>query len=337
MPSPQSVFLVGAGYIGRNVLDQLLAAKHPVTTLVRRPEQASCLEGVGAKTVLGTLSDLQLLATQAAQHEVTINTASADDLPSVEAILSGVRQRVDAGQPSTYIHTSGTGALEDAALGMHKNEKIYRDDLPGDIDAIAPTSMHRHVDMPVIQAAREFGNRAKVVIILPPLVYGVNPAHRRHSFALTSLVRFSLKHGFAGYVGEGRNVWSVIHVRDLARAYMTILAYIQESAPTILQENPYFFVENGCEVSMLEAAESLGRILYDMGEIRIPEVQAFAESDYEDVVGPMTPRGFGCNSRSRSIRLQKLGWEPREKDIWTSWREPEVPSIVAALYSSSGQ
>lgn len=335
MSSPPSVFLVGAGYIGQNVLDELLAAKYPVTTLVRRPEQATLFEKAGAKTVLGTLSDLELLTAQSAQHEITINTASCDDLPSVEAILAGVRQRVHAGQPSIYLHTSGTGALEDGALGMYKNSKIYRDDIPGDIEAIPPTSMHRHVDIPIAKAAQEFGEKAKVVIILPPLVYGLNPAHNRHTFALTALVNFSLKHGFAGYVGEGRNVWSVVHVRDLGRAYMTLLAYIEKSAPKTFLENPYFFAESGSEVEMHEVAENLGRSLYGIGKIQNPKVQTFNESDYADVFGPLTPVGLGCNSRSRAIRLQQLGWKPNEKDFWTSLKEDEVPSIVAALDSAS--
>ena len=167
-----------------------------------RPEQASLFEKAGAKPVLGTLGDLELLTTQTAHHEITINTASCDDLPSVEAILSGVRQRVHAGQPSIYIHTSGTGVLMDGALGMHKNNTIYRDDVPGDIDALAPISMHPTSIFPIVQASHEFGDKAKIVIILPPLVYGLNPAHKRHSFALASLVRFTLKHGFSGYVGE---------------------------------------------------------------------------------------------------------------------------------------
>jgi nucleoside-diphosphate-sugar epimerase len=336
MSSLQSVFLVGPGYIGQGILDQLLAAKHPVTTLVRRSEQASIFEKAGAKIVLGTLSDLELLTKQTAQHDITINTASCDDLPSVEAILAGVRQRVQAGLPVTYIHTSGTGAFEDGAMGMSKNSKIYRDDEPGDIDAIAPTSMHRHVDIPIVQAAKQFGEKAKIVIILPPLVYGFNPAHKRHSFALTYLVRFALKRGFAGYVGEGRNVWSVVHIDDLVHAYMMLLAYVEKSAPTTILENPYFFAENGSEVSMGEVGEHVGQILHGIGKIQNPKAQTFTESDYDDVFGPMTPVAFGCNSRSRAIRLQELGWVAKAKDIWTSWKEDEIPSIVAELESASG-
>jgi nucleoside-diphosphate-sugar epimerase len=335
MTSSPSIFLVGAGYIGQNVLDELLATQHSVTTLVRRPEQASIYEKVGSKTVLGTLSDYELLKSQAAQHEVTINTASCDDLPSVEAILAGVRQRVSAGLPSIYIHTGGAGSLEDGALGMYKSSKIYRDDIPQDINAIPPTSMHRHVDIPIIQAAQEFKDKAKIVIILPPLVYGLNQAHKRHSLAQPALVRFALKHGFAGYVGEGHNVWSVVHVKDLGRAYITLLAHIQNSTAATFLENPYFFADNGSEIAMREGAEHISQFLYKIGKIQSPNTQSFTESDYNDVFGPMTPVGLGCNSRSRGVRLRDLGWEPKEKDIWTSWEEEELQSVVEAIEAAS--
>ncbi|PGG96404.1 hypothetical protein AJ79_09599 [Helicocarpus griseus UAMH5409] len=331
--APQSIFLVGAGYVGQNVFDQLLAAKYPVTVFVRRQEQASIFEKAGAKTVLGTLSDLELLTKQAALHEITINTASSDDLPSVEAILSGVRQRVHAGLPSIYIHTSGSGALDDGAIGMHKDGKAYGDDVPGDIDALPPASIHRHVDIPIVQAAHDFGEKAKIAIILPPLVYGVDRVHKRNSFVLPILVRFTLKHGFAGHVGEGRNVWSVIHVKDLARAYMTMLAYVEKSAPATILENPYFFAENGSEVSMREVAEMLSQVLFEAGKIKGPKVQTFTEADYADILGPMTPV-LGCNARTRTIRLRELGWEPKEKDVWTTWKEEEVPAMLAAMDSA---
>jgi nucleoside-diphosphate-sugar epimerase len=333
MASSQSIFLVGAGYIGHNVFDQLLAANRAVTIFVRRPDQAALFEKAGAKTVLGTLSDLELLTAQAAQHEITINTASCDDLPSVEAILSGVRQRVHAGLPTIYLHTSGAGVLDDGALGKYKTDKIYRDDAPEDIDNLSPTAIHRHVDVPIVQAAREFGDKAKIVILLPPLVYGVNAAHKRHSFVLANVVRHALKRGFAGYVGDGQNVWSVVHVKDLARAYITLLAYIEKSAPSTFVENPYFFAEDGSEVSMLEVAEVVAQALHETGKIQGPNRHSFSESDYADVFGPLTEI-LGCNSRNRAVRLRELGWEPKEKNALTTWKEEEIPSIVEALESA---
>ena len=43
----------------------------------------------------------------------------------------------------------------------------------------------------------------------------------------------------------------------------------------------------------------------------------------------LTPAVIGLNSRSRAVRLRKVGWEPREKDIWESFREDELPAILA--------
>jgi hypothetical protein len=80
----------------------------------------------------------------------------------------GVRQRVHAGLPTIYLHTSEAGVLDDGALGKYKTDKIYRDDAPGDIDNLSPTAMHRHVDVPIVQAARELiGDKAKIVILIP--------------------------------------------------------------------------------------------------------------------------------------------------------------------------
>ncbi|KAJ5934364.1 hypothetical protein N7466_003911 [Penicillium verhagenii] len=328
MVSRPTVFLIGAGYIGLNVLDELLTAEYPVTVLTRHPEQASVLAERNVKPVLGSLSDVELLTDQTAKHTITINTASCDDLPSVQAILAGIRQRVAAGTPAIYIHTSGGGVLEDGALGMNKSEKIYHDNQPEEIESLPSTSMHRHVDIPIAQAAREFGDRAKIAVILPPLVYGLNPVHKRHSIALPALVRFALKRGFAGYVGAGHNVWSLVHVRDLGRAYLTLLGFVESSSPAVILENPYFFAENGSESSLLELASHVSQVLYEAGKLESPVAHTFAESDYDDVFGPMTGRGFGCNSRSRSVRLQALGWKPTERDIWTSLKEEEIPALL---------
>jgi len=60
-------------------------------------------------------------------------------------------------------------------------------------------------------------------------------------------VRFALKHGYAGHVGKGLSVWSEIHVFDLARAYVTLLHWLEDTDAAKVLENPYFFCENGHE------------------------------------------------------------------------------------------
>jgi nucleoside-diphosphate-sugar epimerase len=61
------VFLTGAsGWVGSAVAEDLLAAGHQVTGLVRNAEKAQALVALGAQVVTGTLDDHQLLHNGAA-------------------------------------------------------------------------------------------------------------------------------------------------------------------------------------------------------------------------------------------------------------------------------
>jgi len=44
--------------------------------------------------------------------------------------------------------------------------------------------------------------------------------------------------------------------------------------------------------------------------------------------GEHTGPAIGLNSRSRAIRLRELGWQPKEKGIWESFHEDELPVII---------
>ncbi|ORY01295.1 hypothetical protein BCR34DRAFT_606010 [Clohesyomyces aquaticus] len=329
MATHKSVLILGAGLIGRHVIDLLLASGLSVTAYVRHTELAATLEALGASTVLGTLEDHDSITAQVAQHNVTINTTSSDDISSVQAILSGIRQRISQGLHSTFIHTSGTGVLVDDAKGRYKSDMVYRDDDPKDIDALPPTAMHRDVDLAIVHAAHEFGEKARIAIIIPPVIYGFNPAHNRLSMAFPRLVRFALKHGYSGHVGEGLNVWGAVHVADLAQAYLTLISGLEALEPSALVANPYFFVDNGHEISWREVAEHVGRILYKMGKISSPDVRTFDPAGYADLFGPMTEKAAGGNARAYGVRLRKMGWEANAKGVWESLEEDEIPYIIA--------
>ncbi|KAF2680732.1 hypothetical protein K458DRAFT_421083 [Lentithecium fluviatile CBS 122367] len=211
---------------------------------------------------------------------------------------------------------------------MYRSDVIYSDDDPAGIDNLPPGALHRNVDLLIVQASRELGRKARIVVLIPPVVYGFIPAHKRISMGLPSLVRFALKHGYSGRIGEGRNVWSGVHVADLGRAYMTLIDKLDSAAP-YPWENSYFFVDNGEEFSWAEAAENVGRILHMLGKISSPESHLFEQSKLGDVFGPYTVSVAGGNARCRSVRLPQLGWVPREKSIWASMEEDEIPYMVS--------
>ena len=57
----------------------------------------SLFGALGIRTVKGDLDDRHLIANLAAENDVVFHTATADHLPSAEAILEGVKQRAADG------------------------------------------------------------------------------------------------------------------------------------------------------------------------------------------------------------------------------------------------
>ena len=324
----KSVFLIGPGFIGREVLDRLLAEDYKVTTLTRRESYATELQQSGAKTVLASLDDRDTIINQTLASDVVIHTATADHLPSVEAVIAGIDQRANEGKQTIFIHTSGTSLLSDDAKGNYKGDKVFQDDHPEDIDALPDSASHRLIDLAIIRAREKLGTKAKLVLMIPPLIYGANSKYKRLTIQLPTLTRFALKHGYAGHVGKGTSVWSEIHVFDLARAYVTLLHWLENTDGSKVLENPYFFCENGHEFAWGEAMATIGKALHAEGRIQSPEPRTIPEGDFGDIFGKYTAWVVGSNSRSRANRLRSMGWEPKEKGLMESLVEDELPILL---------
>lgn len=324
----KKVFIVGPGFIGWNVLDLLIAEGYKVTGLVRRKEHGAEIEKSRAIALYGDLNDHDLIAKYTAESDITIHTATADHLPSAKAILDGVKQRAAKGEMSIYIHTSGTSLLDDNALGEFEGSKIYYDNKPEQIDALPENAPHRSIDLEIVKVASELAEKAKIAIMVPPEIYGFNPAHKRLTIQVPTLARFALKHGWSGHVGKGLSVESQIHVLDLARAYIVLLHYMEVTSPKTQLGNPYWFCENGKEFSWKEVAENVGRTLKAKGLIKDDTTREIPKDLWGDVFGEYTGAVIGLNSRSRAVRLRELGWEPREKGIWESWEQDELPGLL---------
>lgn len=328
MTRPQ-LFLIGPGYIGGSILHLLVKEdKYDITTMVRRKEAAAALEKLGLKVLLATLDDNEIVSRQAAMSDIIIHTATADHKPSVASVLTGIEERAAAGMGTIFIHTSGTSLIGDKAAGDYASDKIFYDDKPEDIDALPDSAPHRLIDLEIVKARERLGKKAKLAIMIPPLIYGVSPDNRL-SIQLPTLSRFAIKHGYAGHVGKGLSVWSQVHVLDLARAYVTLLHWLEGEDSTDIYSNPYFFCENGHELSWGECVAEIGRVLHQAGKTQSAEPKTLPKEDYGDVFGAeFTAAVVGSNSRSRANRLRTLGWWPREKETLASLSEDELPLIL---------
>jgi len=329
MPSSQSVFLLGPGYIGAEILGLLVQeGTYEITTMVRRAAAASEFEKLGIKVVQGTLDSKEVILEQVARSDIVIHTASADHLPSVESVIQGVEDRAKAGQNTVYIHTSGASLLGDQSAGEYVSDKIFYDDKPEDIDALPDSAPHRLVDLAIVKARRRLGTAAKLAIMIPPVIFGVS-SQGRLSIQLPTMARYSIKHGYAGHIGKGLSVWSQVHVKDLARAYVLLLHWLEGNDSSDIYENPYFFCENGDELSWGECAAEIGRVLQRNGRAASAESRTIPKDLYGDIFGAeYTDVVLGSNSRNRAHRLRELGWQPQEKGTLDSLREDELPLIL---------
>jgi nucleoside-diphosphate-sugar epimerase len=324
----KKLFLIGPGYIGRTIIDELSKDEYDITALVRRQEAADELAKINVHSVFGTLDDGDVISRQTAASDIVIHAATADDMSSVKAVIKGIRQRAGEGKKTIYIHTSGASFLSDESKGQYKSDTIYHDNKPEELDALPDSASHRLIDLEIINARKELGAEAKIFIILPPLIFGAVKHLGRLSIQVPTMSRFALKHKYAGYVGGGKAVWSTVHVADLARAYVLILHWAEQAPDKVSLENPYFFCENGEEISWSEIADMIAENLQPLGKVDDAKSKVVPEADYGDLFGPYSTVVIGANSRSRAQRVREMGWNPREKTIREAFKTEELPLVL---------
>lgn len=280
------VFITGAaGFIGGSVAAALARAGHQVTGLVRDAAQLGELAAIGVAGVVGTLDDSALLSAQAQAADAVVNAASSDHRGAVETLIAAL-----AGSGKVLLHTSGSSIVGDAS-GGEGSERIYREDqLPA---PTADKAKRVAIDQLVIDSA---ARGVRSAVLCNTLIYG-HGALPRDSVQLPRLLRQARKSEVVRHVGRGLNIWSNVHIDDVADLYVLAL----ENTPAGM----FYFVEAG-EASFRAMSEAIARTLGLGAPQDWPLEQAIAEWGYE-----MASYGLGSNSRVRGARARTLlGWQP---------------------------
>ncbi|RYG58078.1 MAG: NAD-dependent epimerase/dehydratase family protein [Alphaproteobacteria bacterium] len=297
----KTIFLTGAtGYIGGSVASQLVADGHRVRGLVRSADSAVLLQQRGIDPVMGGLDDSDLLTREAKASDGVINTASADHPAAVQALLAGL-----AGTSKLLIHTSGSSVVGDDVRGSRSSETIYDEDTPF---VVAPDKQARHALDRSVLASSDQGIRS--VVICPSLIYGIGRGINQNSVQVPFLARNALEQGVVQLVGEGHNVWSNVHIDDVAALYLRAV----DDAPA----GAFYFAESG-EASFGEVGAALAQRLGLSVAALDPEVAA------ERWGRAKAYFSLGSNSRVRAKRARReLGWTPRHTSV-IDWILNEMP------------
>lgn len=281
------VFVTGAtGYIGGSVASRLLTAGHQVIGLARSDEAAASLRQRGIEPVAGTLNDYGPLQQVARSVDAVINAAHADNPFVVLAILPQLK-----GTGKVFIQTSGSSVVSTYDQGECV-DRIFNEDTP--IVPMPEKATRVAIDEQVLCASLD-GVRS--VVIRPTLIYGRGIGVNSSSVQIPKLIEQAQK-GVARHIGRGLNIWSNVHISDIADLYLLAL----DRAPA----GSLFYAESG-ETSMKSAVEAISRMLGLGGR-----TEDWPIEDAAAVLGPGAHLTFGSNSRVRAVKARKvLGWEPK--------------------------
>lgn len=205
------VFLTGAsGWVGSAVAEDLLAAGHQVTGLVRNAQKAQALTALGMQVVTGTLDDHQLLHDGASRADAVIHTAfnhdfsrfsenCAQDERAIQILGEALR-----GSDRPLLVTSGLAMIAPGRLATEN-----------DLPFVAPAYPRRSE-----AAARELADKGvrAATIRLSPTVHGVGD----HGF-IPILMGLAKQTGVSAWPEDVENRWAAVHRRDAATLYRLAL------------------------------------------------------------------------------------------------------------------
>ena len=282
------IFLTGAtGYIGGSVAVRLIDAGHQVLGLTRSKEKAQRLEKMGVEPIIGSLTDCQLLIEATQKSDAVINAADSDNPWVVTTILP-----VLTGTNKLFIQTSGSSLVGDKAAG-NKSELMFNEDTPFHpaIEKVGRIAINERV----LSAAQQ---GVHSIVLCHSLIYGRGQGIHAESIQIPGLIELAKKTGEASHIGKGGNIWSHVHIDDVAELYLLAI----ENAPA----GSFFYVENG-ETSMKTVVEAISKMLGLGGKTeQISLDRAISEWGAE-----MAHFAFGSNSRVTATKArQMLSWNP---------------------------
>jgi nucleoside-diphosphate-sugar epimerase len=282
------VFVTGAtGFIGTELVKELIEAGHQVRGLSRSDAGAEQLQAAGAEVHRGNIEDLDSLRSGAAGMDAVVNLAfnhdfsdfskfaqsGADERKAIEALSSVLEPG------KLLVVTSGTG-LASGGPGHLRTES--------DPPASAAT-IPRQPEQTANTAAAERG--VHVAIVRLPQVHDT-----RKQGLVPVLTQMAREKSVSAYVGDGANRWAAAPLKDVAHLYRLA---VEKTGPGV---TVYHAVqEEG--VALRQIAETLGNGL------KVPVVSINPEKAAEHFGWLAHFAALDMPASSEWTR-KTLGWEP---------------------------
>ncbi len=280
------VFVTGStGFIGTELVKELIAAGHQVRGLTRSDAGVEQLKAVGAEVHRGDFTDLDCLRSGAQGIDVVVNLAfNHDDMSKFAQSAKDETEAIEAlgsvlEPGKLLVVTSGIG-ITAGAPGQVRKET----DSPAESQA-----MPRRPE----QAAQAVAAKGVyVAIVRLPQVHDT-----RKQGLVTRVIEIAREKRVSAYVGGGTNRWAAAPLQDVAHLYRLA---VENTGPGV---TTYHAVqEEG--VSLRDIAEVIGKGL------NVPPVSISAEQAGEHF-GVFFGHAATMDMPGSSEWTRKaLGWEP---------------------------
>lgn len=204
------IFVTGApGFIGSELVPELIKAGHSVLGLTRSDAGAEKLRAAGAEVLHGNIEDLDSLRKGAADSEGVIHLAFNHDFSQFQKNCDDDRKAIEAigevllGSKRPFVITSGT------AIAANVDGK------PSTEDAPTASWNPRAASEAAVKDLTARGVNISVVRL--PQVHNT-----RKQGLVPYLLAVAREKGVSAYIGDGSNRWPAAHVSDVARLYRLV-------------------------------------------------------------------------------------------------------------------
>ncbi|MBB6125338.1 NAD-dependent epimerase/dehydratase family protein [Sphingobium subterraneum] len=285
--------VIGAtGYVGSHVAAALRARGHQVTGFARNEKNVNTLKAAGLGAVQGSLDDLDGLRTLVGNYDIVVMAGMVPfdvEIDLMTAMVNGCQ----SGKTRYLLFTSGTGVLSIEAKEGQWSQYTFAEDDPFPFPARENRALRIRTETLVREASND---TLSTFVIRPPLIWG-----NAGSIQVPQIFESARQTGNACYLGAGLNLYSNVHVEDLAEAFCLA---IEKGTPGAL----YHTVSG--EADFREIAEAVAHVT-GCGTKSL---------DYEGAVALWgniwVDLALAVNSRSIAKRaVEDLGWSPRHRDL----------------------
>jgi nucleoside-diphosphate-sugar epimerase len=290
------VFLTGAtGFIGSNLVPELISSGHQVIGLSRSAAGADALVRAGAEVLRGDVNDLNRLGAAAETADAVIHAAFNHDFTNLKQHSDEDRKVIETlgdvllGSDRPLLVASGTGLVDRA--------KIIRPATEAD----ASVSLAESPRAATEEAADAIVAKGGRVIVIR--LSQVHDTHRQGRIA--HHIKLARQKGWVAYLGEGTNRLAAVHVTDAVRLFRLALERGRSG------DRYHAVAEEG--VAMLDIAKTIGT------RLNLP-VRSIASQEAADYFGPIAGIAAIDMTASSTLTRQRLAWSPIGPDLLTDLR-----------------